>query len=569
MSVERLIAVARGEEPADLLLKNGRLVNVLSGEVHPARVAIVDGRVAGWGGDYRARRVVDLAGRYICPGFIDAHVHLESSMVQPAEFARAVLPHGTVAVVCDPHEIANVLGMDGVRYILHASAGLPLTVYVMAPSCVPATDMETAGAALDAADIVQLLGYDRVLGLAEMMNYPGVLFRVPSVLAKIEAAAGRPVDGHAPGLSGQDLNAYLAAGIGSDHECTDVDEAREKLRRGMHIFIREGTTARNLHSLLPLVTPVNARFCHFCTDDRHPDTLLTEGHVDDIVRQAIAKGLDPVLAIQMASINTALYFGLRQVGAVAPGYRADLLVLDDLRGVQVAQVYAAGQLVAEGGRCLLSAAELPQVPTQPTVHVDAAALDLTIPAGQGPARVIGVVPGQVVTEDLRLEPAIAGGQVVADPGRDLAKIAVVERHRGTGNIGLGLVKGIGLSRGAIASSVAHDSHNVVVVGTSDADMRAAVAAVAEMGGGQVAVIARQVQAACPLPIAGLMSDQPLEKVRDQAAALTNAAQQMGSTLPDPFMTLSFLALPVIPALKLTDKGLVDVIKFQLVPLFGE
>jgi len=569
VSVERLIAVARGEEPADLLLKNGRLVNVLSGEVHPARVAIVDGRVAGWGGDYRARRVVDLAGRYICPGFIDAHVHLESSMVQPAEFARAVLPHGTVAVVCDPHEIANVLGMDGVRYILHASAGLPLTVYVMAPSCVPATDMETAGAALDAADIVQLLGYDRVLGLAEMMNYPGVLFRVPSVLAKIEAAAGRPVDGHAPGLSGQDLNAYLAAGIGSDHECTDVDEAREKLRRGMHIFIREGTTARNLHSLLPLVTPVNARFCHFCTDDRHPDTLLTEGHVDDIVRQAIAKGLDPVLAIQMASINTALYFGLRQVGAVAPGYRADLLVLDDLRGVQVAQVYAAGQLVAEGGRCLLSAAELPQVPTQPTVHVDAAALDLTIPAGQGPARVIGVVPGQVVTEDLRLEPAIAGGQVVADPGRDLAKIAVVERHRGTGNIGLGLVKGIGLSRGAIASSVAHDSHNVVVVGTSDADMRAAVAAVAEMGGGQVAVIARQVQAACPLPIAGLMSDQPLEKVRDQAAALTNAAQQMGSTLPDPFMTLSFLALPVIPALKLTDKGLVDVIKFQLVPLFGE
>jgi len=564
-----LIAVARGEEPADLLLKNGRLVNVMSGEIHPARVAITDGWIAGWGGDYRAHKVLDMAGRFICPGFIDAHVHLESSMVRPAEFARAVLPHGTVAVVCDPHEIANVLGLPGVRYILDASAGLPLTVYVMAPSCVPATDMETAGAALDAADIAQILGYDRVLGLAEMMNYPGVLFRVPSVLAKIEAAAGRPVDGHAPGLSGQDLNAYLAAGIGSDHECTGADEAREKLRRGMHIFIREGTTARNLHSLLPLVTPVNARFCHFCTDDRHPDTLLSEGHVDDIVRQAIAQGLDPVLAIQMATINTALYFGLRQAGAVAPGYRADLLVLDDLERVQVAQVYAAGQLVADGGRCFMAAAELQQVPAQSTIHLDLAALDLTIPAGQGPARVIGVVPGQVVTEDLRLEPAIAGGQVVADPARDLAKIAVVERHRGTGNVGLGLVKGIGLRRGAIASSVAHDSHNLVVVGTSDADMQAAVAAVAGMGGGQVAVADGQVQAACPLPIAGLMSDLPLEKVRDQVAALTKAAQALGSTLPDPFMTLSFLALPVIPALKLTDMGLVDVVKFRLVPLFGE
>ncbi len=569
MSVERLIAVARGEEPADLLLKNGRLVNVLSGEVHPARVAIADGRVAGWGGDYRAHRVVDLAGRFICPGFIDAHVHLESSMVQPAEFARAVLPRGTVAVVCDPHEIANVLGMAGVRYILDASAGLPLTVYVMAPSCVPATHMETAGAALAAADIAQILAYDRVLGLAEMMNYPGVLFRVPSVLAKIEAAAGRPVDGHAPGLSGKDLNAYLAAGIGSDHECTDPDEAREKLRRGMHIFIREGTTARNLHSLLPLVTPANARFCHFCTDDRHPDTLLTEGHIDDIVRQAISGGLDPMLAVQMASINTALYFGLRQTGAVAPGYRADLLVLDDLERVQVAQVYAAGQLVAEGGHCLLSAAEFPQVPTQSTVHLSMAALDLTIRAGQGPARVIGVVPGQVVTEDLRLEPAVVDGQVVADPARDMAKIAVVERHHSTGNLGLGLVKGIGLRRGAIASSVAHDSHNVVVVGAADADMRAAVAAIAEMGGGQVAVADGQVQAACPLPIAGLMSDRPLEQVRDQVTALTKAAQALGSTLPDPFMTLSFLALPVIPALKLTDKGLVDVVKFQIVPLFGE
>jgi adenine deaminase len=568
MTLETLIAVARGEEPADLLLKNAQLVNVLSGEIHPADIAIYDGQVVGWG-EYQARQVVDLGGKFVCPGFIDAHVHLESSMVQPAEFARAVVPHGTTAVVCDPHEIANVLGLAGVRYILDASAGLPLYVYVMAPSCVPATHMETAGAELTAADIEAILAHDRVLGLAEMMNYPGVLFRVPAVLAKIKIAGDRPVDGHAPGLSGLDLNAYIAAGIRSDHECTTADEAREKLRRGMHIFIREGTTARNLHPLLPLVTPANARLCHFCTDDRHPDTLLREGHVDDLVRKAIAWGLDPLTAMQMASINTAAYLCLRGVGAVAPGYRADLLVLDNLQTVQVAQVYAAGRLVAERGRFLLSLADLPRVPIQPSVHVEASALDFAIPAGEGPARVIGVIPGQVVTEDLRLEPTIVDGRVVSDPTRDLLKIAVVERHHGTGRVGLGLVRGVGLKRGAIASSVAHDSHNIVVIGAGEADMQAAVAAVAAMGGGQVAVADGQVRAACPLPIAGLMSDRPLEEVRDQVAALTEAAHGLGCTLPDPLMTMSFLALPVIPALKLTDRGLVDVGRFDLVPLFEE
>jgi adenine deaminase len=568
MTLETLIAAARGEEPADLLLKNAQLVNVLSGEIHPADIAIYDGQVVGWG-EYQARQVVDLGGKFVCPGFIDAHVHLESSMVQPAEFARAVAPHGTTAVVCDPHEIANVLGLAGVRYILDASAGLPLYVYVMAPSCVPATHMETAGAELTAADIEAILAHDRVLGLAEMMNYPGVLFRVPAVLAKIKIAGDRPVDGHAPGLSGLDLNAYIAAGIRSDHECTTADEAREKLRRGMHIFIREGTTARNLHPLLPLVTPANARLCHFCTDDRHPDTLLREGHVDDLVRKAIAWGLDPLTAMQMASINTAAYLCLRGVGAVAPGYRADLLVLDNLQTVQVAQVYAAGRLVAERGRFLLSLADLPRVPIQPSVHVEASALDFAIPAGEGPARVIGVIPGQVVTEDLRLEPTIVDGRVVSDPTRDLLKIAVVERHHGTGRVGLGLVRGVGLKRGAIASSVAHDSHNIVVIGAGEADMQAAVAAVAAMGGGQVAVADGQVRAACPLPIAGLMSDRPLEEVRDQVAALTEAAHGLGCTLPDPLMTMSFLALPVIPALKLTDRGLVDVGRFDLVPLFEE
>jgi adenine deaminase len=568
MSLEDLIVVARGEEPADLLLENARLVNVLSGEVHPADIAVYDGRVVGFG-DYRARRVVDLGGRFVCPGLMDAHVHLESSMVQPAEFARAVVPRGTTVVICDPHEIANVHGLDGVRYILDASQGLPLTVYVMAPSCVPATDMESAGAELTAADIEEIMSHHRVLGLAEMMNFPGVLFRVPSVLEKIEIAGERPIDGHAPGLSGLDLNAYIVAGIRSDHECTELDEAHAKLRRGMHILIREGTTARNLQALLPLVTPTNSRLCHFCTDDRHPHTLLDEGHIDDIVRKAIGLGLDPVTAIQMATINTAEYFRLRDRGAVAPGYRADLLVLDDLESMQVTQVYAAGVLVAEDGGFLPSIADRPRVPIQSSVHLDISSVDFTIRAGEGEetARVIGVIPDQVVTEDLRLKPTIVNEHVVADPARDLLKMAVIERHRGTGNVGLGLVKGTGLKQGAIASSVAHDSHNIVVIGATDDDMRAAVSAVVKMGGGQVVVADGQVQATCPLPIAGLMSDQPLQAVRDQVEALMEAAHGLGCTLPDPLMTVSFLALPVIPSLKLTDRGLVDVNKFDFVPLF--
>jgi adenine deaminase len=336
----------------------------------------------------------------------------------------------------------------------------------------------------------------------------------------------------------------------------------------MHILIREGTTARNLLALLPLVTPANARFCHFCTDDRHPDTLLREGHIDDVVRRAIAWGLEPVTAIQMASLNTAQFYGLPDAGAVAPGYRADLLVLDDLASVQVSRVYAAGQLVAQGGRFLVPAADLPEVPIQPSVHLDVAALDLRLAAGEGKARVIGVIPEQIVTKDLRLAPTLENGYVVSDPERDLLKMAVVERHRGTGQVGLGLVQGVGLKRGAIASSVAHDSHNIVVVGADDDEMRAAVVAVAEMGGGQVVVVDGEIRAACPLPIAGLMSDRPLEEVRDQVANLTAAAHGLGCVLPDPLMTLSFLALPVIPALKLTDKGLVDVGKFDFVPLFG-
>jgi adenine deaminase len=568
MSLETLIAVARGEEPADLLLKDAQLVNVLSGQIHAADIAIYGQHVVGFGG-YQARQVVDLGGRYVSPGFMDAHVHLESAMVQPSEFARAVIPHGTTTVVCDPHEIANVLGLAGVEYILAASGGLPLNVFVMAPSCVPATHMESAGAELTAADLETILEHERVVGLAEMMNFPGVLFRVPSVLEKLKIARGRPIDGHAPGLSGLDLNAYVAAGVRSDHECTELEEAREKLQRGMHIFIREGTTARNLQALLPLITANNSRLCHFCTDDRHPHTLLAEGHIDDIVRKAIASGLDPVTTFQMATINTAQYFGLRDMGAVAPGYRADLLVLDDLAAVDVAQVYAGGALVAKDGKFLPEVSDLPQTSIQPSVHLGPSVLDFTIPAGHGLARVIGVIPEQVVTRDLRREPTTDNGHIVSDPGRDLLKIAVLERHHGTGNIGLGLVQGVGLQRGAIASSVAHDSHNLIVIGASDDDMRVAVTAVADMGGGQVVVAAGQVLAACPLPIAGLMSDRPLETVRDQVEGLTAAAHELGCTLPDPLMTMSFLALPVIPSLKLTDRGLVDVNAFDFVPLYPD
>jgi adenine deaminase len=563
----KLIEVARGDAPADTLLKNARLVNVLAGEVHDADVAIFAGRVAGFGG-YAAREVIDLRGAYVCPGFIDAHVHIESSMVTPPEFARAVVPRGTTAVVSDPHEIANVLGVPGIRYMLESSEGLPLRVFVMASSCVPATQMETSGAALSAAEIAALFEHPRVIGLAEVMNFPGVFLGLPEVLAKIEAAGQRPVDGHAPGLSGLPLNAYAAAGIGSDHECTRREEAREKLRLGLHIFIREGTTARNLSELLPLVTPENAGSCSFCTDDRHPEDLLEEGHIDALLRMAVAHGLSPVTAVQMATINTARYFGLPGLGAVAPGYRADLVVLDDLAGFRARTAFAEGRVVARDGE-YLGPRPAPTTPPGSGVRVNWEATSLAVPAREGQrARVIQAIPGQIVTGQ-SVEPlSVRGGVAVADPERDLLKIAVIERHRATGNTGVGFVRGFGLRRGAIASTVAHDNHNIVVVGASDDDMLAAARAVAATNGGQAVVAGGKVHASVPLPIAGLMSDLPLEQVRDRVAAMTRAARDLGGGLPDPLMTMSFLALAVIPELKITDLGLVDVGEFRVVPLLA-
>lgn len=562
-----MIEVARGEAAADILLQNARLVNVRSAEVHDAEIAISQGRVAGFG-DYDAEEVLDLEGAFVCPGLIDAHVHIESSMVTVPEFARAVVPLGTTSVVTDPHEIANVLGIAGIRYMLDSSEGLPLRVFVMASSCVPATDMETSGARLEAPDLIPLFEHPRVIGLAEVMNFPGVFLGVPDVLAKIEAAGERPVDGHAPGLSGKKLNAYVAAGVGSDHECTTLEEAREKLRLGMQILIREGTTARNLNDLQPLVTPSNSFWCCFCTDDRHPGDLLEEGHIDALIRMATARGLDPITAIQMATINTASYFGLRGLGMIAPGYRADLVIFDDLRDFRARRVFSAGELVAEDGEYLGPRPSAPEPPGS-GVMVAWDRVDLSVPAPRGArGKVIHAIPGQIVTRQSVEELTVRDGVAVADPERDLLKIAVIERHAGTGNVGVGFVRGFGLKRGAIASTVAHDNHNIVVVGTTDADMLAAARAVAETDGGQAVVANGEVLESVPLPIAGLMSDLPLEEVRERVEGMTRAARELGGELPDPLMTMSFLALAVIPELKITDLGLVDVVEFRVVELLA-
>jgi len=565
---DRLFGAAKGDEPADLLLRGARIVDVILGEIRQGDLAVAGGYIVGFGAR-KAEEIIDLKGKYLVPGLIDAHVHIESSQLSPAEFARAVLPHGTTCVIADPHEIANVLGLRGIRYMLRATESLPLRVFFMAPSCVPSSPLENAGAMLSAEEIKEVLSWDRVLGLGEVMNFPGVLSRDPEVWAKLEAAHGKPIDGHAPGLSGYELWAYRLAGPRTEHECTLLREAREKLRAGMHILIREGTTARNLSALIPLLSAHTAPFVHFCTDDRHPETLHTEGHMDDVLRKAIAGGTDPLVAIAAATIHAARAYGLVDLGALAPGFRADFLVVSDLEQFEVERVYVGGELVAEGGRCLAECPDIPAGDVRGTVDVDTGALSFRIPAEGKKARVIGVVPGQVVTEGLILEPKEVGGEVVADPERDILKLAVVERHRGTGNVGLGLVRGFGLKRGALGSTVAHDSHNIVVVGTNDGDMRLAVARLVELGGGQVVIADGKVLAELPLPLGGLMSDLPLEEVVRRSGGLKKASRSLGCVLPDPFMQLSFLALPVIPKLKLTDLGLVDVERFELTSLFVE
>jgi adenine deaminase len=532
-------------------------------------VALAHSRIVGIGSGYTANTVYDVAGRYVCPGFIDAHVHIESALVPPCEFARAVVARGTTTVIIDPHEIANVLGLDGIRYMFDSAKFNPLSVFVMMPSCVPATDMETPGAYLRWYDITPQLNDRWVLGLGEMMNYPGVVHGDEEVLNKLRGFEDAILDGHAPGLTGRDLVAYAAAGIGSDHECTTAEEMREKLRLGMFVFIREATNAHNLAALIPGLTGANSRRVCFCTDDRQPADLLNEGHIDFLVRSAIAEGVEPVMAIRMATLNTAEYFRLYDRGGIAPGKRADLVVFSDLKNPRAEMVFRGGKLAGQDGRVIPWERPLQPGFLRSSMNVNWERVDFRIPAQGRRGRIIGVLPDQLVTEHLVEDLTTENGDVICDPGLDIAKIAVIERHLATGNFGLGLVKGIGLMRGAIASTLAHDSHNIIAVGADDASLLTAAHTVAEMRGGMAAVEGDHVLARLPLPIAGLMSDLPLEVVRDRMEDLLRAAHHLGSHLHDPFMAMSFLALPVIPSLKITDKGLVDVDKFQIVPLFVE
>jgi adenine deaminase len=563
-----VINAAKGDRPCDLLLANGRIVDVFSGEIVRGSVGIAGGRIAGVG-EYPARQTVDLHGRFLAPSFIDSHVHIESAMVCVTEFVRAVVARGTTTIVADPHEIANVLGAEGIRYMLASAQDQPANVLYALPSCVPATGMETSGARLLAADLEPFFSDPRIVALGEMMNYPGVLNGDPQVLEKLAAARrhGKPVDGHAPGLRGRELLAYIAAGISSDHECTTAPEAGEKLAAGMHIMIRQGSGAHNLADLLPIVSERSARRLMWCTDDRHPHDLLSEGHIDSIVAAAIRAGVAPVTAIQMATLNPAERFGLTHLGAIAPGRQADLVVFADLSAPQIEAVYVRGELVASDGRPSPGVKQPDRIPAPPSMKVNLDALDFSVSAGGRRVRVMVVVPDQILTRQSTEPAPLAGGRLTSDPSRDLLKIAVVERHAGSGRIGIGMVRGFGLRQGALASSVAHDSHNIIVTGVSDADMRAAVSAVARMGGGLAAVAGGQLMAGLPLPIAGLMSAEPLPEVNAALDRLLRAARELGSPLLDPFMTLSFLALPVIPELKITDLGLVDVNAFRHVELF--
>jgi len=559
-ALQRRLAVARGDEPADLVVRGGRVFSVFTKEWLETDVAVADGVVAGLG-DYEGLETLDASGRFVVPGFIDAHMHLESVKLMVDEFARLVLPLGTTAVVADPHEIANVLGVDGVHWLLDASSGLQLEVFFMAPSCVPASPFESPRSPLGPRDLESLMRRRRVLGLAEMMNFPGVIAGAPEELEKLGLEGAAHVDGHAPGVLGKELQAYAASGIASDHEALTVEEGRERLRAGMWLLMREASMARNLLDLLPLVEEYGPGRIAFCTDDRDPDDIVDDGHINGMVRKAVAAGIAPEDAVLMASFNPAVWHGLTRHGAIAPGYQADLLVLPDLEGFVPDVVLKRGRPLED-----VPPVDVPDWVRQ-TVRIQPVGPDdLAIPSDGRSVRAIGLIPDQVVTESVVRKPKVEGEAAISDAELDLAKIAVVERHLATGRIGVGFVSGAGLRRGALASSVAHDAHNLVVVGMSDGDMTFAIERLAELGGGIVAVEDRSVLAECPLPIAGLLSDARLPDVIAQSRACQEAAHGLGWTGATPFLTLSFLALSVIPHLKITDLGLVDVDRFELVPL---
>ena len=552
---QRIIAAAAGREPADLVLKNATFVNVFSNELSTMDIAVAEGLIVGMG-SYQGRSEVDCTGKIVLPGFLDAHIHLESSLVSPTEFVKAVLPHGTTTVVTDPHEIANVMGTDGIEYMLQATEDLPVDVRFMLPSCVPATPLDESGAILDYRAIDSFYDHPRVQGLAEMMNFVGAINGDEQTVEKIVAAQAhhKKIDGHAPDLRGNDLNAYIAAGVYSDHECHDVKDAIAKLERGQFIMIREGTAARNLEALMPLLTGKYADRCMFCTDDKHPNDLLEKGHIDYIVKKAISLGADPITAVKVACHNAARYFLLNNRGGISPGYLADFVIIDNFQNFNIEQVYKKGVLMVDHGEIQ----DFPSPEIEPylverahkTFHV--AALTAEDFAEKRPRGIIGMVDGEITTVD-------AGYSDRIDVEYDVLKIAVVERHKNTHHIGIGYIQGYGLKSGAVATSISHDSHNIIVVGTSEADMAAAVNRVVELNGGIVVWDGGQSVAEVPLSIAGIMSDEPLVTVNEKLEAAKDTAHKLGVNPGiDPFMTLSFMALPVIPSLRITTRGVFDV-----------
>jgi len=569
MDLKTLISVARGETLADLLLKNARIVNTLIGEIEQGNVAIYGDRIAGIGDYNKAKEIIDLQDSYLAPALIDGHTHVESSMLHPARYAQAVVPRGTLTVVTDLHEIANVCGLEGIKFIMDWAKKLPLDMLVMAPSCVPATSLETSGAKIGPSEIKELLASPSVIGLGEMMNFPGVIQGDEEVLAKLAVAKGRVIDGHAPGLGGRELTAYMAAGILSDHESTALEEGREKLKKGMWLMIREGSSEKNLDALLPLVTDKTYKRCFFVVDDRSCFDLYHSGDIDDVVRKAISIGLEPIRALQMVTINPAEYFRVYDRGAIAPGYMAHLITITDLPSLEIDRVFYKGKLVARQGKSLFS---LPHTLSEltGTVHIKPFSMgSLSLRAKRSNFieenhPVIEIIPGQIVTRKRMEVVKVVNGFVMPDLDRDILKLAVVERHKASGNIGLGLVKGFGLKKGALASSIAHDSHNIVVVGTNELDMLRAVEEIDKLEGGLVVSAEGKILASLPLPIAGLLSPEPLERVVSNFEEVEKTATKLGNLPPAPFSILSFLALPVIPELRLTDLGLVDVNEFRLI-----
>ena len=566
--MSNIINVARGFEKADLVIKNANIVNVLSEEIHKADIAIKDGIIAGIGENYSGEKEIDIQGAYVTPSFIDGHVHLESTMMLPSEFAKVALPAGTTTVIIDPHEISNVLGLHGISFMHEAVKNLPLDVYTMLPSCVPATPFETSGFDLNSYDLSLLIDKPWVLGLAEMMNFPGVLNQDNNVMAKLELAKsrGKCIDGHAPYLHGKDLCAYIASGVKSDHECTTPDEAVEKLRLGMYVMIREGTAAKDLDALMPVLKTCNTRKCIFVTDDRHPADL--KEHINGMVRRAVEAGVDPVKAVQIASLNTAEYFGLKNLGAIAPGYKADLLILPDLKTFKPDLVIKNGVVAAENGKLIAELPENEALAVRNSVNVRwITPEDFRIEANGSKVIALEVIPHQLITKSVVSEVKIEDGNAVSNIDNDTLKICVIERHRATGNIGKGFVKGFNLKCGAIASTVAHDSHNMIVIGTNDADMYAAAVALIKCKGGKVVVKDGEVISELPLPIAGLMSDRNFDYVVNKCEELNKTAHSIGCRIEDPFMTMGFLSLPVIPELKVTDKGVFDTNKFDFIDIF--